>query len=198
MTMDDGAPTRKAELRTRMKQNLARLSPEQRAEWSAAIRRRVEELPAFVESTHVLCCLSFGEEVDTWPLVDALVADPHKTVWTPRCSPGNALLTAHPYPCRLQTLSFGLRQPAAETPVVPLAELRRRLDCVCVLGLAFDPVTRYRLGRGRGHFDRFLAACPATTIALAYECQLVPGLPHDDWDLPMDYLVTERAVYAER
>ena len=55
----------------------------------------------------------------------------------------------------------------------------------------------YRLGYGGGFFDRTLAALPAKplVIGVAYEMARLPTIHPQSWDVPVDYLVTERGVY---
>ncbi len=58
-----------------------------------------------------------------------------------------------------------------------------------VLGLAFDR-RGYRLGHGRGYFDRFLAGLAVPSIGLAHPFQLVDRLPAEPHDVPMTVVVT--------
>jgi len=55
----------------------------------------------------------------------------------------------------------------------------------------------YRLGYGAGFFDRTLAslAKKPLTIGVSYELARIPTIHPQSWDLPMDYVVTERGVY---
>ncbi|HZO01872.1 MAG TPA: 5-formyltetrahydrofolate cyclo-ligase [Burkholderiales bacterium] len=55
----------------------------------------------------------------------------------------------------------------------------------------------YRLGYGAGFFDRTLAslAKKPLTIGISYELARIPTIHPQSWDLPMDYVVTERGVY---
>jgi 5,10-methenyltetrahydrofolate synthetase len=55
----------------------------------------------------------------------------------------------------------------------------------------------YRLGYGGGFFDRTLAslANKPLTIGISYELAKMPTIHPQSWDLPMDYVVTERGVY---
>lgn len=49
-----------------------------------------------------------------------------------------------------------------------------------------------RLGRGAGWYDRFLATQPqARAIGLAYSCQRVESIPVEEFDVPLDDVVTE-------
>lgn len=55
----------------------------------------------------------------------------------------------------------------------------------------------FRLGYGAGYFDRTLAALakkPAV-IGVAYEMARLPTIHPQPWDIPADYVVTERGVY---
>lgn len=55
----------------------------------------------------------------------------------------------------------------------------------------------YRLGYGGGYFDRTLAgmARPPVVIGVGYECAGLETIYPQPWDVPLDYLVTERGVY---
>ena len=71
-----------------------------------------------------------------------------------------------------------------------------KFDVIIVPMLGFDK-QGYRLGHGKGWYDRFLPTQPnAQTIGLCYEFGLVPeGLPHEDHDVPVDYVITEISTY---
>lgn len=89
----------------------------------------------------------------------------------------------------LNARPFGTQEPAADAPegapgivIVPL--------------LAFDEAG-YRLGYGKGFFDMTLAELRrrrpgVLSVGFAYEVQRADGLPRDDWDQPLDWIVTER------
>jgi 5-formyltetrahydrofolate cyclo-ligase len=55
----------------------------------------------------------------------------------------------------------------------------------------------YRLGYGAGFFDRTLASLAAkpVVIGVSYEQARLDTIHPQDWDIPVDYLVTERGVY---
>lgn len=87
---------------------------------------------------------------------------------------------------------YGLLEPR----VAPGAEgLRGGFRLVVVPGMAFDAMGR-RLGRGSGYYDRFLIgmAGTAVTVGLAFSLQLLPEVPVDDWDVPVEAVVTEEGV----
>ena len=96
--------------------------------------------------------------------------------------------------------------PAVEGPVMepqavpggpgaPLPIAAEDLDAVLVPGLAFD-LAGHRLGRGGGHYDRFLIRLrpDCLRIGVCFEGQVVPAVPTDPWDQALDALATEAGV----
>jgi 5-formyltetrahydrofolate cyclo-ligase len=55
----------------------------------------------------------------------------------------------------------------------------------------------YRLGYGGGFFDRTLASLPKKPVVIgaSYEFGRLDTIHPQPWDIPMDYVVTERGVY---
>lgn len=55
----------------------------------------------------------------------------------------------------------------------------------------------YRLGYGGGFFDRTLASLAQhpVVIGISYELARLDTIHPQPWDIPMDYVVTERGVY---
>ncbi|HKF30589.1 MAG TPA: 5-formyltetrahydrofolate cyclo-ligase, partial [Candidatus Binataceae bacterium] len=93
----------------------------------------------------------------------------------------------------LVTGAFGIREPATQDASAPPQELGGAI--IVVPGLAFGPQGQ-RLGRGGGHYDRFLAALPreAITVGLAYSFQLLDRIPQESFDRRLQYIITESAL----
>lgn len=70
-------------------------------------------------------------------------------------------------------------------------------DLVLVPGVGFDPDSGARLGRGKGHYDRFFASFSAetrpTAIGVCFSLQLT-SLETEPHDVPMDRIVTENGL----
>ncbi len=69
------------------------------------------------------------------------------------------------------------------------------IDMIVIPGLAFDR-RGYRVGRGRGFYDRFLAqqAFQGLRCALCYHEQLIDAVPYESHDIPMDLIVTDQEI----
>ncbi|MBQ9438242.1 MAG: 5-formyltetrahydrofolate cyclo-ligase [Lachnospiraceae bacterium] len=62
-------------------------------------------------------------------------------------------------------------------------------------GIAFSKAGD-RLGHGAGYYDRFLSSCRRDfiKIGMAFECQVFPKLPAQEYDIAMDCLLTEEGI----
>lgn len=186
----------KQRLRRQLERELAAISTGDARRQARAVREATRELAAVANARRLLCCLSFGCEIDTWQLVaDLLTAGCE--LYVPRVEPADHTLTLHRYPCALETLSFGLQQPTANVPALAATAVDSTIDAALLLGLAYDP-RGYRLGYGGGYFDRFLAGKSFPAIGLAYEQQIVPRLPVEEHDVPLNAIVTGRKTLWPR
>lgn len=183
----------KKRLRSEMSRRLAGMESSERESATLQVRQRIFRIPEVAQARGVLSCLSFGDEIDTWGVVDQLQAR-GQAVFVPRSEPRDGQLHVHPYPCELETLTFGLQQPPRTAPVLSSAEIDSQIDVVLVLALAFDR-RGYRLGHGRGYFDRFLADRRLLTVGLGFETQIIDTLPREPHDVPMSMVVTDSSVY---
>jgi 5-formyltetrahydrofolate cyclo-ligase len=179
----------KIELRAEMMRRRDELAERDRR--SAAIRERVIGLPAYAVARAIHCYISMRSEVDTRPLVgDALARG--KRVAVPVVVPKAAEL-AHAWLASLAgddlvAGSFGTFNPRDMQPAAP-----GEWDLTIVPLLAFDR-RGYRLGYGKGYYDRLLAAAPRPTIGVAFAAQEIPALPDEPFDVPLDWIVTEDEV----
>jgi 5-formyltetrahydrofolate cyclo-ligase len=131
-------------------------------------------------------------EVGTDRIRDGYLAG-GSVLYYPRVAPdGNLWFYPHREGDRWESGRFGVREPRVESGT---AGTRNGFDLVIVPGMAFDFAGR-RLGKGYGYYDRFLAglAGGAETVGLAFSWQLVPEVPMEPWDVPVDAVVTDEGV----
>lgn len=90
----------------------------------------------------------------------------------------------------LHTGAFGLLEPKEACPAVS----PETLGAVVAPGLAFD-AAGYRLGRGGGFYDRYLAMLPEQTVTcgLCYR-EFICDVPRDSHDRPVESIITEEGV----
>lgn len=90
---------------------------------------------------------------------------------------------------------YGIPEPAAEETAALAPE---QLAVVLLPLLGFDR-GGHRLGQGGGWYDRSFAfrrhaPAPPLLVGIGYACQELPRVPREDWDLRLDYIVTEREL----
>ena len=167
------------------------LDPVRKAEMDAAILRRVQKLSVYRRNSVLLTYVSKPIEVDTLHLIQDAIAQ-HKRVAVPRCVPGTREMEFY-FIRSLAELSpgmFGVLEPSPEKSR-KLGDLRHGL-CI-VPGLCFD-AQGYRLGYGKGYYDRFLSRFEGQTVGICYKGCVPWNLPHGYFDRPVDLLVTEEYV----
>ena len=194
VSLQEGAAAARAksQLRAEAQDLLARVHSEEARAAGLRIADTVLDLPDIRSAVHVFACLSFGDELDTWDLIDRLLVM-GKRVFVPRSDPRDGEIHVHPYPCELDQLSFGLRQPKRSVLEIEAEAIDSTIDVALILGLGFDR-RGYRLGYGRGYFDRFLLGRRFPTIGLSYHVQLYEELPRQAHDIPVSTVVTEKEI----
>ena len=144
-------------------------------------------LPEVRDGGVVMGFWSFGSEVATPPLIEALMLGASGSAcrgsrtgisWRVAYAPGDPL----------GETSFGAREPADGTIIAPEV-----LDGSSTPGVAFDRFG-HRVGYGGGFYDRFLRRTRrgVPRIAIAFDLQVLPReLPVGSFDLGVDVIVTE-------
>lgn len=166
------------------------LAAESVAVAGAAICARLLELRPFMDAGTVCCYAAIGSEAPTRDILQAILARGKQLV-LPRTLFAERQLALH----RVAGLDglvpgrYGILEPSPDSPRIDPSEV----DIFLVPGVAFD-VAGNRLGYGAGFYDNLLAGAPGMRVALAHLCQLLPHLPTDPRDMPMDMIVTEAGV----
>jgi 5-formyltetrahydrofolate cyclo-ligase len=177
----------KALLRKQIRDALQKISPAPRTTLSVQIRDRLKEQAIWKNAGAVLFFAPLTDELDLWPLLEAALAA-GKIAALPRFNPAGK----HYVACRVQNLrseiapgAFGIREPAARCPEIPLS----RLDLILVPGVAFDWHGQ-RLGRGKGFYDRLLAGTRGMKCGIAFDEQMVDEVPAGPSDVHMNFILT--------
>jgi 5-formyltetrahydrofolate cyclo-ligase len=185
--MPDNIPEIKKQLRVSSREIRNSLGQTYQREASRMICSHIEAWSVFQDSAVILSYLPMGSEVD---LLTLMQNNPQKNWLVPRIQPHSQMLV-HPYdPEKLVRHRFGMLEPDPALPVIPAA----RVELVLTPGLAFD-LHGWRLGYGGGFYDRFLSGQHGlTSLGVTYRALLQKELPHLEYDVAVQYLVTEDGV----
>lgn len=158
-----------------------------------SLRRRIDghlerSFPGLAAATVAFCWPMRGE-YDARPLADALRGRGAATALPVVVAPRQPLVFREWHPgVALASGPLGIPYPASSDAVVPT---------VVLVPLNGWDEAGHRLGYGGGYFDRTLAGGPTRPIAIGvgYELGRLPTIRPQTWDVPMDWIVTERGVY---
>lgn len=149
---------------------------------------------------------SLPGEVATTALVEMGWAEGRRILLPRVVDGGDLVFVEHLPDVPLVGGAFGVLEPPEQARVVDLDEA----ELILVPGLAFDRCGG-RLGRGAGYYDRALAGIGlqagrrATadragimprTMGVAFDLQLVDGVPMDEQDVRMEAVVSPSAVHT--
>jgi len=174
-------------LRESLREALAAVPQRERARASTALVLRLQQQAVWRSTTSLLLFAPLRSEPDIWPLAGAaLDACKQLALLRHECD------GVHYSPRFVRDLErdlvaglHGIREPRAECPPVAL----NQLDLLLVPGLAFD-LRGHRLGRGKGVFDRLLAAASGVRVGVAFDCQIVEAVPVEPHDARVDFVLT--------
>jgi len=185
-------------LRRQLRERRAALPPRERVQAAAAIVEVLEQIPEFLVDPRIAGYWAVGGEIPL-NIVQMRLASREQRWFLPRLhSEGSLGFAAWQAGAALAPNRFGIPEPAADA--APCAA--RELDVVLLPLLAFDRKGN-RLGMGAGYYDRTFAwlrdrprPAQPLLVGIGYHFQEVPALAAQPWDVPLDYIATERELIA--
>ena len=175
----------KDSIRTRVKARKSLMDHAERASAATRVFAALERTAAFMMAESVLMYHSLPDELSTRDFIDRWAS--RKRFYLPRVNGLN--LEILPYDrTRLHLGAFNIEEPDGDD-VADIADI----DLVVVPGVAYDRRGN-RIGRGKGYYDRLLRDIRATTIGVAYACQICDDIEPDDFDVPVHYVITEDEI----
>ncbi len=179
-------------LRKKFREIRLAMDPQEKAAWDRRITANLLRSPRYRKAKRVLLFVSKPIEIDTHSLIRTALQQ-GKQVLLPRClnEQGHMEFFAIQSWEDLVPGLYGLLEPDPER--CPCIQTFQPTDFCLVPGFSFD-AKGYRLGFGKGYYDRFLSRFSGVTAGACYHCCTTQSLPHGRYDRPVDYLFTERYV----
>jgi 5-formyltetrahydrofolate cyclo-ligase len=201
---EDSQKKLRQRLRRELRARRCQLSPAEQNQAAHALHRQVCRHPVFLKSQRVAFYMAEDGEID--PLLLLQTAEKMgKQCYLPILHPLKKkclLFGRYRSGDQLFENYFGLREPPPfRNGIKPWA-----LDLVLMPLVGFDRQGN-RLGMGGGFYDRtfsfkqktspfqHLSASPIL-MGVAHQCQEIESLQQQDWDIPMDWVATDREIIS--
>ncbi len=186
---------RKNEIRSKYKKLRENFSYEKKAELDEKITERFLNLQEYKSAKTVFAFVSKDIEVNTEDIIsDALKNG--KKVAVPLCNTKSTTIDFY-YINSFDDLKrgyYGLLEPDAEK--CSRAD-EKDADIMIVPGLVFDR-NGYRLGFGKGYYDRFICDYSGLTVGICYSRCIENKLPLGYYDKPSNLVVTDKYTIDTR
>lgn len=154
--------------------------------------KRLLTLPAFINASCIYLYLSHDNEVDTLPIIQ----------YCERCNIPMAAPRVegqHDMNFYYFTSMNDLREGAFH--ILEPQGNQLAIDenaCVLIPGIAFD-FQGNRIGYGGGYYDNYLSKhSNYTTIALAYDFQIIPHICTELQDQSVEYIITDKQLIQRK
>lgn len=190
--------TRRRQLREKRRQ----LSAHQQKQAATNLARRIKQQPFFLRSQHIAFYLAEDGEISPNKiLLEAIKRG--KSCYLPVVHPlHKQQINFSPYRPgdKLTANRFGILEPLTARATFPAWAL----DVVLMPLVGFDQQGN-RLGMGGGFYDRAFAFKKQTNntasrnpilVGLAHHCQEVASLSCDPWDIPLQYVATDKGIIS--
>ena len=155
--------------------------------YSELLCNGIEALKEYKDADIILLYFPTRSEPDISPLADIARRDGKKIAFpisvTKDCTLDFRFISS---PDELEIGAYGIREPRADAERATLSD---RTLCI-VPALAVD-ADGYRLGYGKGYYDRFLSAFEGNAVVAIHSSLVCERLPRNDTDIPIKTIITE-------
>lgn len=178
----------KKQLRKAMLQKRKELSDSETTVKNSVITEKLLNLEKVQSADLVLPFVSAKGEVGTREFI-ARCFDVGKTVAVPRCIDGSNMefCVIHTFD-DLEKGMYGIDEPKEYCEVIRAEDAENSV--LIVPALCFD-ANGYRLGYGKGYYDRFISRYKGYTVGVCYSEFITDDIPVDGYDRCVDIVITE-------
>lgn len=162
-----------------------------KAEKDEMICKNFLSSPLYKNASQILCYASLENEISTDLILKTAFSDA-KAVALPKCTDENGNMTFYYVKSMsdIKTGSFGIKEPKADI----CAEVCDFTDSVCLVPAFSYDLRGFRLGYGKGYYDRYLQKFNSISAGLCYNNFLMNDLPCDKYDKAVNFVFTEDKI----
>ena len=161
-----------------------------------ALFRKVSGLDEYQKSTHIAVYFAVNGEISLQPVIDHVLSQ-GKKIYLPNLDHQSLRFSPYFHEQKMRINKFRLPEPDVDDDQMLQPD---ELDLVLAPLVVFD-AQRNRIGMGGGFYDRSFAfrkqkdTVKPGLVGVAHELQKVDCIQPESWDVRLDRVVTDRAIY---
>ena len=167
-------------LRKIIKVRVSAISPEERKKREEILHNNLFSMSEFLAANTVMLFANLPDEIGTFSLIDKCISM-GKKVFLPVINGDD--MTACEFKGEYKIGKYDIKEP-----ITPNSSLLtpHSIDFILVPGVGFSP-NGYRLGRGKGYYDKFLSKYSNLfTVGACFREQFYLDIPTEPHDVPMN------------
>ena len=173
-------------IRKAVKERVAAMSETDKQTEADVLFSYLENLEQVRNSKKILLYHPMTDEIDVMKAVRKWAET--KEIYLPAIEGDDIVIRQYKSEQDLKIGKYGILEPVGAVLDNP-----EEINLVIVPGRAFD-IRGYRLGRGKGYYDRLLPKMRAIKIGVCFDCQYIFRVPAEEHDIPMDYVVCRKLI----
>ena len=182
----------KTKIREKYKQLRRNITTENKGEFDRKICEKFLGCVSYRYCDTVLMYSPVRDEINVDAIAEAAFKDGKKVAY-PRCVPGTNKMNFYYVKSldELQKGSYGIPEPPETN------ERYNKKDggsAICLVPAVVYDKSGYRLGYGKGYYDRYLGNFSGSVIGVIYKELITDSLPKGKFDVRANALVTEEGV----
>lgn len=174
----------KSELRKLLLSRRNGLTAEYRSEAGKAVLKNTHFLERLTAADSVLCYVNIGSEMPTGGIIDYCLNNDIR-IAVPKCEGGRILFRYINGTHDLEPGAFSVPEPVNDCMAAQITP-----STVCITPAVCYNENGYRIGYGKGYYDRFFSENKCIKIGLCYEAFITDFSP-DENDVAVDMIFTE-------
>ena len=184
---------KKNAIREEYKARRREMDRETRADRDSRICNHAMGLVSFRFAEYVLLYAALEDEIDIYDIAREAMARGKKIAF-PRCRKEDHTMKYHIVESldQLSPDSYGILEPSEDLPVYDPENDAGSAICF-VPGLVYDKAG-FRVGYGKGFYDRFLSRFKGSSVGVVYSDFILPEVPRGRFDVSVDILLSEKGV----
>ncbi|MEN8433235.1 5-formyltetrahydrofolate cyclo-ligase [Clostridium septicum] len=183
---------KKKELRNRVLEFRNDLSKEEKCKKDNKILRALLDSELYKNSNNIFVYINYGSEINTKEFINIAIKD-RKKIFVPKIIKELKEMKAVQITSlnNLMEDNYGILEPNSFEGSIE----KDKLDLIIVPGVVFD-LKGNRIGYGGGYYDRYLSEIKLNSnrVALAYELQIKNSIDVDEYDINVNYIITEDRI----